>query len=107
MSVLQGLFTPFEIISIRETTLGGNQWLEENIRMQFQEGIHLEDLISNYGSCDDTQSNMCKWRNGQVNYDGIDGKLHLKRRSRITNDDFKIILNPMQIRTFVIDIKKK
>ncbi|XP_049776423.1 lysosomal alpha-mannosidase-like [Schistocerca cancellata] len=30
---LEALFTPFSISSIRETTLGGNQWLEDNTRL--------------------------------------------------------------------------
>ncbi|EEZ99703.1 Alpha-mannosidase 2-like Protein [Tribolium castaneum] len=72
---LQNLFTPFEIKSIRETTLGANQWLEKNERLEFE----AKDLF----------------------------RKNEKRATLIRAlDDYQITLNPMQIRTFVIEIEK-
>jgi lysosomal alpha-mannosidase len=69
---LRDLFTPFEITTVQETTLGANQWLEQNNRLQFS-----------------TKKN--------------------EKRATLVQalDDYQITLNPMQIRTFVIEFKKK
>lgn len=72
---LQGLFTPFEIKTIQETTLGANQWLDKNERLEFEATDEIR-------------------KNG--------------KRATIVKalDDYQITLNPMQIRTFIIDIVK-
>ncbi|KAL3274851.1 hypothetical protein HHI36_019633 [Cryptolaemus montrouzieri] len=70
---LQGLFSPFEISSVRETTLGANQWLSDNNRLHF-------------ATVDET-------KNRSERYVIIN-----------SDNDFIIKLNPMQIRTFVIDV---
>jgi lysosomal alpha-mannosidase len=69
---LRDLFTSFEITTVQETTLGANQWLEQNNRLQFS-----------------TKKN--------------------EKRATLVQalDDYQITLNPMQIRTFVIEFKKK
>ncbi|KAF2897557.1 hypothetical protein ILUMI_08617, partial [Ignelater luminosus] len=38
---LEDLFAAFKLVDIRETTLGGNQWLDENKRMDFNVGKKL------------------------------------------------------------------
>ena len=73
---LRNLFGPFEILDIRETTLAGNQWLDQNERLESQ-------------TVDDS------------------GRKSGKRAAVIQAlDDYQITLNPMQIRTFVIEIQK-
>ncbi|XP_045462132.1 lysosomal alpha-mannosidase isoform X1 [Harmonia axyridis] len=73
---LKALFTPFEVTSIRETTLGANQWLSENSRLQFAtEDVNFE-------------------RNPR--YIVVNAE-----------DEFEIRLNPMQIRTFIVDVVRK
>lgn len=74
--VFQALFTAFDITSVKETTLGANQWLSENNRLHFP-------------TVDDT----------------------IERNPRYiiveADDDFLITLNPMQIRTFIVDVARK
>ncbi|XP_018323399.1 lysosomal alpha-mannosidase-like isoform X2 [Agrilus planipennis] len=75
---LNDIFTSFEITSIEETTLGANQLLKENERLYFTR-----------------ETNECRfdWKNANKIYDAT--------------KKLKIELMPMQIRTFIIDIKKK
>ncbi|XP_044750282.1 lysosomal alpha-mannosidase isoform X3 [Coccinella septempunctata] len=73
---LKALFTPFDIISIKETTLGANQWLSDNSRLHFATDDETPERNPRYIV---------------VN----------------AEDDFIITLNPMQIRTFVVDINRK
>lgn len=74
---LTNLFTTFEVTSLRETTLGGNQWLEDNQRLNFtsayqSDGAYQEDFV-----------------NKELLEDSI------------------VTLKPMQIRTFVIEVSAK
>lgn len=96
---LQGLFTPFELVEIRETTLGANQWLDEKHRLHFKKGTPLEDFIM-FGE----GANMKRWLKWKI----YQNDLH---RGRVvsetdTQDQYKISLNPMQIRTFIVEAKK-
>ncbi|KAF7271106.1 hypothetical protein GWI33_015990 [Rhynchophorus ferrugineus] len=103
---LKDLFTAFDVVSLKETTLGGNQWLDDNHRMKFNtngtlEAIVYDDIDVNTG--DNTvhklwmQDNIYQYRN--------------KREIIVDSEDrfaeFEVILNPSQIRTFIIEIKKK
>lgn len=78
--LFQDLFAPFVIVSLRETTLGANQWLNDNERLHFGR---------------DSDSND---QENDINY-------LLYKRQTSSSDMLKIVLNPMQIRTFVIDVK--
>lgn len=82
---LQGLFTKFEVVSLRETTLGGNQWLDENVRLQWNKG---EDMT-----------------NPDISKDKIEG-IQLKNEKQVVAEkDLEITLTPMQIRTFIAQIE--
>lgn len=96
---LQGLFSPFEITSLRETTLGANKWLNEIEPLSFTKGDNLEYFVDD-GDCD-----MQKW----LEWKAYHNDLHRSRVPKETKseDQYKILLNPMQIRSFVIDVKKK
>ncbi|KAH1004273.1 hypothetical protein HUJ04_004052 [Dendroctonus ponderosae] len=72
---LQNLFATFTIKSLRETTLGGNQWLEDNERMIFKSLYQSDGL----------------------NYRPVAEEL----------GEFAVTLNPMEIRTFIIQIEPK
>lgn len=95
---LQGLFSPFEIVEIRETTLGANQWLNEKQRLHFRKGEPLEDFSFQNGP------EMREWLKWKV----YQSDLHRGRAmyERYSEDQYKISLNPMQIRTFVVEVKK-
>ncbi|XP_049791934.1 lysosomal alpha-mannosidase-like [Schistocerca nitens] len=69
---LEALFTPFDVSSIRETTLGANQWLEDNTRL-----IWTDET----GTASSTR--------------------------QPTDDIPNVVLEPMQIRTFIIEINRQ
>lgn len=149
----QGLFTPFEIVSIRETNLGANQWLPGMVPLVFERD-----------SSSDNTTNKSQQRQSAFYYQsegshffGVtqdDSPRDLQRNDKSTTtseppppgsqnttviytrppsnptapvsvpetlptlappppptvrptDRYKVQLNPMQIRTFVIDVKKK
>lgn len=73
----------FDIRSIRETNLAGNQWLSEVNRFKFAKDK----------------------KEKKEDHDMKPIELEKKRKSDL--GQVKIILSPMQIRTFVITVKKK
>ncbi|KAJ8964251.1 hypothetical protein NQ314_005027 [Rhamnusium bicolor] len=104
---LKNLFSPFEIKSLRETTLGANQWLSENHRLQFETAGNLEDLLNgNYQILDEDEEES---RN-KLNSEQSDSRNYVKRETLVevpdSTDNFEITFQPMQIRTFVIEINK-
>ena len=77
----QNLFSPFKILSARETTLGANRWLKDVNRFEWK-----------------TESNE------------VDSSLESDRKaedatSQKEDEPITITMFPMQIRTFVIEIK--
>lgn len=101
--LFQNLFSPFEITSIKETTLGANQWLSENERLNFDVAASLEALVNLDQSVDDSELRK-KWnRMGDINNNVKRGVV-----IEVPEDleDFTISLSPMQIRTLVIEVKK-
>ncbi|XP_046834727.1 lysosomal alpha-mannosidase isoform X1 [Vespa crabro] len=73
---IKDLFTSFTITSIKETTLGANQWLED--------------------------SNRLKW-NPETN-DILSNSEDIFRPIRIQDEVINIHLKPMEIRTFIIEV---
>lgn len=72
------IFDQFEF-TLRETTLDGNQWLNETVRLKFTpDSEEQAQMIGQYQKIDKT------------NY-----------------DDYVIWLTPMEIRTFVVTIKNE
>lgn len=74
---LRNVFTMFDMISIRETTLAANQWLDESKRLLF--------------NTDNNDTN-------KINTDS-------KNDSQPNDDRFEISLKPMEIRTFIAEFK--
>lgn len=107
---LKDLFATFDIVSYRETTLGANQWLDENRRLFFNESKTSKDLVHELKDDPIWMDGAKKWLRNQN--DGNDVKVNYDQNSQpryqkksIAPQDFIIILNPMEIRTFVIDVK--
>ncbi|XP_051165376.1 lysosomal alpha-mannosidase [Leptopilina boulardi] len=73
---IQDLFSAFIVTSVRETTLGGNQWLEENNRLKWTS----------------EENEIFKTNDSSV-------PLNLENASAIS-----VELKPMQIRTFIVKI---
>ncbi|XP_060520149.1 lysosomal alpha-mannosidase-like [Cylas formicarius] len=104
---LKDLFTAFEITSLWETTLGANEWLKDNERLKFKTNGTMEELIScEYYNFNDNET----FTRNLMHETGAYGKMERKREVVIYADDytedFEVVLAPMQIRTFIIDIKK-
>lgn len=110
------VFRPIKIVSIRETTLAANQWVEHE-RLQFNEKINDSNEV--------TQSNIVQStsNDGNASNDSLsikpvisarqyfdDNKYGGQKRSRKSetdDDNTSITMNPMQIRTFIVDIEPK
>lgn len=82
----QNVFRGINVASMRETTLSANQWLNEVNRLQFKaktvadlNEIPLSDEFSESNDLEDEKDDYA---------------------------NFKITLNPMEIRTFVVKLKK-
>lgn len=106
---LKDLFSAFEILSYRETTLGANQWLEENHRLSFNESKTAEDLVHRHENDPLWTEGVKRWLRDQTDGNGVNDhnresyRRHQKKFA--SPGDFMITLNPMEIRTFVIDVK--
>jgi len=76
---IQDMFTRFSVVSMRETILGGNQWLSENSKLTWsvENGVGTRDQVQQPVR-DDNQQPL---------------------------DLGHVMLTPMQIRTFVAEIK--
>lgn len=76
----EDVFRNFDIDNIREVTLAANQWLDEAVRFKFRaDGEHQtkEKLMSMSEHLDNNYASAA---------------------------DFEVVLNPMQIRTFIIQL---
>lgn len=82
---LKGLFHRLDLVSMRETTLSANQWLDQAKRLNFT--AHSRDFNGITSSNQDFHS-----------------ELNENKQRRMSN--FEIILNPMEIRTFIVDFSK-
>ncbi|KAK7789693.1 hypothetical protein R5R35_011514 [Gryllus longicercus] len=74
---LKNLFAPFEIVSARETMLGANEWKKDSSRLQWKTESNSIDRH------EDTHQ-------GSLNH---------------AEDILSVTLEPMQIRTFVVEVK--
>ncbi|XP_076263633.1 lysosomal alpha-mannosidase-like [Rhynchophorus ferrugineus] len=83
---LKDLFVGFNIASLKETTLGGNQWLKDSKRLKFNTNSKLKEVLN---INDKTDSSKAKTSNLQDDIDNLE-----------------IVLNPSDIRTFIIDITR-
>jgi hypothetical protein len=73
------MFTAFDIVEARETTLGGNQWYEESSRFDWD--VDTNEIVP-------PQRNR-------------------RNEAPTSSNGFRVILQPMQIRTFIIQISPK
>ncbi|KAF5279397.1 hypothetical protein FQA39_LY05507 [Lamprigera yunnana] len=120
---LRGLFSSFEITSYRETTLGANQWLSENKKLMFNSSSEQE-LVYHYQAARNKVDNDVehlmndarwvegarRWLRNQDESNDVNVKQYMTVDSGDSNEsslteNFVITLNPMQIRTFIVDVK--
>lgn len=75
----QNLFSTFSIESIKETTLGANQWLNENNPLKWQS--ETNNILQ------DEEENM--------------------QPIEVYEDIINVFLKPMEIRTFILKVKER
>ncbi|KAK2580291.1 hypothetical protein KPH14_012534 [Odynerus spinipes] len=73
---IKDLFSSFTIKSIRETTLGANQWLENNHRMKWES--ETNEIL----------------RSSEENFEPI----------TVRDEVINVLLRPMEIRTFILEV---
>lgn len=107
---------------MQETTLGANKWLNDSKRLDFPTGEDLTNVIQRdveksleKSAFDD--HNVVMWLEGHERYqENLRGKNDVEKhyyeyiigesQEIPINSEFTISLDPMQIRTFVIQIEK-
>ncbi|XP_030751009.1 lysosomal alpha-mannosidase-like [Sitophilus oryzae] len=97
---LTDLFTGFEIVSLEETTLGANQWLKDSDRLKFKTNSTLEQLFYEDYNTNIEYATVVKkaWIEGS--------KTKPQPTLKDNLDELEISLNPSDIRTFIIGIKR-
>lgn len=116
--LFQDLFVSFQIVSIKETTLGANQWLQDNKRLKFGAGGNLEDVTDQLDGLNKSSSvanenywteGLFHWRQSQTESNDVTSNfsdyVDVSNVSSSKND-FVIALSPMQIKTFVVEVKR-
>lgn len=78
---VQQIFRTLKVANMRETTLAANQWLDEATRFEFRKDQQKHSKVR-------------KSMNGPTVID-----------STLFNDEFSITLEPMQIRTFIVNLE--
>ncbi|XP_029732563.2 lysosomal alpha-mannosidase-like [Aedes albopictus] len=94
---LQDIFRSFSIEEIRETTLAGNQWKEDNTRFQFKADPNYLKQI--------TRAEIVNPFNGTERVVKTDDQSASENLKNVSNEGFEIVLGPMQIRTFVMQLE--
>lgn len=97
---LKDLFTGFQIVSLEETTLGGNQWLKDSNRLKFNTNSTLEELLIKHDSTNSKYAGVVK--NAWIDERSDNTKATIK--DDINN--LEITLNPSDIRTFIMEITR-
>lgn len=121
------IFSNFNIVALRETTLAGNQWLDESDRFIFKEDSKgndnaIEDKFR--ATSEKIKKRMIKIKNSldsdevalsyedknensiRFNYLTFSGEEIIENEHTFL-DTFNVTLGPMQIRTFIVTIKNK
>ncbi|XP_058452839.1 lysosomal alpha-mannosidase-like isoform X1 [Malaya genurostris] len=92
---LQDIFRSFSIETIRETTLAGNQWKEDNKRFQFKPDPSYLQQVNPF------QNDLAS----QANVESQQGSESEESLRNVSNEGYEIQLGPMQIRTFILELE--
>lgn len=109
------VFRSFNVISIRETTLSANQWLNEAKRLHFKAKTE-DDLNENFTSTVSFTSETPETEKRQLKLDinpDVSPRQYFKRANKYKrqhaieddDDDLTITLKPMEIRTFIVELE--
>lgn len=107
---IKDVFHNFDISEIRETTLSANQWKDEATRMKFRNDDRqrstLSDKLNSTNFAEDLDQITVLLKNEAGNYvEDIPRFIRSRGRGVDTVNTWNIILQPMEIRTFVITLE--
>jgi lysosomal alpha-mannosidase len=109
---IQDIFRTFDVDEIRETTLSGNQWLNDAKRMKFQPDPAYSEYVNLEVQNDDVDVKPVY--NVEKQNPNLDPSCVLNGYSDMMNQatrtlgfDYEITMQPMQIRTFVVTLAQK
>ncbi|XP_031623847.1 lysosomal alpha-mannosidase-like isoform X1 [Contarinia nasturtii] len=102
----QDVFRSFDVVSIRETTLSANQWLNETKR------LHFQGKTEDFNALNSTAETFTVQAKLNINPD-ISPRQYYKRANRLTHhraienneNDLTITLKPMEIRSFIVELE--
>ncbi|KAL1516872.1 hypothetical protein ABEB36_000710 [Hypothenemus hampei] len=100
---LEDLFVNYKILSAQETTLGGNQWLKDNHRLNFE----ANDIVGHQGHYYYSGNLLSDF---EENFNDLEmQRQQFKRQTTVVNadNDLNITLTSGQIRTFIITINNE
>ncbi|XP_058821108.1 lysosomal alpha-mannosidase-like isoform X2 [Topomyia yanbarensis] len=99
---LQDIFRSLSIEEISETTLAGNQWKEDSKRLQFKPDPSYLQHVTKASLFENNP-----YQNGQVSQ--ANGETEQEEAAEnlrnVSNEGYEIVLGPMQIRTFVLQLE--
>lgn len=110
----QDVFRSFDVISIRETTLAANQWLDEAKRLHFKS----DDLDEVSFTTETSTSTISEHGRRHAKLDikpDVSPRQYFKRAHKLTrqnaidedDSDLTITLKPMEIRTFIVELESR
>lgn len=103
------VFQAFDVVSIRETTLAANQWLDQADRLKFNVNTESENEIpSSTENSESKHDFKPKPRlSARQYFESSKNKFKRHRAAEDDADDYVITLKPMEIRTFVVELEWK
>lgn len=113
------VFHAFNVYEVRETTLAANQWFSEMKRFKFRSEPETNEMITDEAS--ENRASITNPVNTVIPEPMMRPEISPSRQKRKRNkinrngdvsasdgdDDYKISLKPMQIRTFVVTLEWK
>lgn len=114
---IRDVFRNFDISEIKETTLAANQWKDEATRMKFRtdDEFKIDGLDISMKEFDEFLDKIKVLQKDASNFVSTESDeetvpRYIRNRSRGVNigmDTWNIVLQPMEIRTFVISLEWK
>lgn len=98
--VFQDVFRGLNVASIRETTLSANQWKDEFTQ------LHFTPKTTEFNEISTTTEDIVSITSTEQHHKSSNVNSNKENRSlNNDDDDLTILLNPMEIRTFVVELK--
>lgn len=107
---LQDIFRSLSIDEVRETTLAGNQWKEDNKRFKFKpDPAYLQHVTRAALFGGKGGPNAAAAKGGVPMESNVETPQQEEEATEslrnVSNEGYEIVLGPMQIRTFVLQLE--